>query len=717
MNKIKSVEIINFRKIYHQLYTFNGENKVLTGENEAGKTTTLEAIMWVLSGQLLDGTASESKMNLTPIGMPLDTKTSVEITFENGESINKSYFRAITKNDDGEEIAGQGKVQYSINGGKPLSKNSEGIMFIENQLGIEHLSDKFARNNGLKTINIPALLLSTNHILTLDNKTLRELIIDIVGDVKVEDILAKYGVEKNYNILKDDLEKVSYDVNKLRDNIRFQIKGDKNTDGLEIKERILKSTIEKLTTEANTHVDPIELKQAKEKIELLNNEINNISSSLLLNEKETLNETGIKIAELKLKKQELESRLREEHRLNLEKQSKNPHEQKLNDLKTLYAKLMSNKNDILKGIEDLNGKIKLEQNYITFEENKKKSLYSKIEDLKNEYNEIKNRKVDNSEKITCPHCQQPFSTHETKEHLELEEERKNKEITKIVDTLKNLQLEKETIEVALAEREHNIKVLNGKLTTLTNELTQNDKSINETDSDLLSTKKLYDEAVIPVVDLNLNTPEMLDIIQEINKLELSKENSTEFLKIARQEKENQILELKEQVKVYQEVVIKDEVRKQTLLNIEKEKDNYLKLLGQLQEEQLKYELSKNVLIDVFKELEKRVVNVFGEDIYFKLYEPNVDGTIKTNICEIYLRDGLGTLTPIVNGISTGAYALQLVNFIERLKEHYNVKDSIILLDRLESLDNFKIDKLKQSKNQLITARVVNNQPKVALTDL
>jgi len=50
-----------------------------------------------------------------------------------------------------------------------------------------------------------------------------------------------------------------------------------------------------------------------------------------------------------------------------------------------------------------------------------------------------------------------------------------------------------------------------------------------------------------------------------------------------------------------------------------------------------------------------------------------------------------------------------VEFIERLKAHYGVMDSIILIDRLESLDDEKIKMLSSSKNQIITTAVRNNE--------
>ena len=58
--RLLRLELTNYRNIDHEVYAFDGNNAKIVGENRIGKTNTLEAIYFLLSNYLLDGTSELS---------------------------------------------------------------------------------------------------------------------------------------------------------------------------------------------------------------------------------------------------------------------------------------------------------------------------------------------------------------------------------------------------------------------------------------------------------------------------------------------------------------------------------------------------------------------------------------------------------------------------------------------------------------------------------
>ena len=71
--QLKRLELTNYRNIEYAIYDFDGSSKII-GENRIGKTNTLEAIYWLLTDKLLDGSSDVSAIK------PLkDTKLEVRV--------------------------------------------------------------------------------------------------------------------------------------------------------------------------------------------------------------------------------------------------------------------------------------------------------------------------------------------------------------------------------------------------------------------------------------------------------------------------------------------------------------------------------------------------------------------------------------------------------------------------------------------------------------
>ena len=68
------LELTNYRNIEHDVLVFDGKNSKIVGENRIGKTNTLEAIYFLFSNYLLDG--SSDLTQLKPLD---DTKKVVSV--------------------------------------------------------------------------------------------------------------------------------------------------------------------------------------------------------------------------------------------------------------------------------------------------------------------------------------------------------------------------------------------------------------------------------------------------------------------------------------------------------------------------------------------------------------------------------------------------------------------------------------------------------------
>ena len=225
--------------------------------------------------------------------------------------------------------------------------------------------------------------------------------------------------------------------------------------------------------------------------------------------------------------------------------------------------------------------------------------------------------------------------------------------------------------------------------------------------------QLNEQSSKNVPTLNLNTKEVQTIVESIERLRTQKTTVLENLQQAIADVQNEIDELKNQRLPLEVILDKKRVQQANLNALSPKKLEFQKLNDDLTKTKELYALSKELLIATFKELERRVEVNFGKDVYFKLYEPNAsDGgaTYKTSVCEMYVRDGADRLVPaLANGVSTSMQEVRIVEFISRLKAHYGIGDSVILIDRLESLDEDKIAMLTQGGNQIITTAVVKNQ--------
>lgn len=720
--KIIQVEIQNFRNITHEVIDLqDGKSMVITGKNEIGKTNRITAILWLLAGVLFDGTAKDNMANLVPDNVEYGTTVSVKATFDDGQSVEKQYSRPYFQNAETKEwIPKDAVTKFIVNGGKPLTRVSDGYAFINEQLGFTELVNRFNSNSLLKGINVAYLMLTTIGIRGLDNSTMRALIIDIVGDVSAYDYAL--AQKETYGSLipllnatrsTDRNGEVRYDINKVRDDLRYSIQ-DKEL-GFEVRVQKSKGVLEELEKEANKPIDEIEIAKAQKDLDELNNTITKLEVKKQSLSSGSTDKIDLEISQLSNKKLELERDIREKYQADLAKSRNTDLELQVRNKEDALTQAIAKVRNVETELSSEKVKLQSWQNTKTSKLEQIAGVTNRVKELKEQFNNLKNGKDDTSKVfVTCPHCNQPFDLSESKEHQAIHKQQVDSEKRSIQDKVTKLKADYDELSVELTDIELNITKQQGKVNTKLNEHTTaltNRTTVEKELSDLRA--QLNEQSAKNVPTLNLDTKEVQTIKESIERLKTQKTTVLENLQQAIDDVQNEIDELKQQRLPLEIILDKKRVQQANLNALAPKRVEHQRLSDELTKTKELYALSKELLIATFKELERRVEVKFGNDVYFKLYEPNAnDGgaTYKTSVCEMYVRDGANRLVPaLANGVSTSMQEVRIVEFISRLKSHYGIGDSVVLIDRLESLDEEKIVMLTQGGNQIITTEVVKNQ--------
>lgn len=197
--RLLKLELTNYRNIEHEVYDFGGNNAKIVGENRIGKTNTLEAIHFLLTNYLLDG--SNDLTQLKPLA---DTKrvVSAKAWFEvDGKTITieKQYAENWVNKRGVEQPVLDGHYEdYYFNEVKQTRAKDFYVL-----LG-EHFG---YRNDEKGEVDIAQLLCNPLYLGNLGESDkwtlLRKYIVSLIGDVTDEEV---YQAEPSTLAIKEDME-------------------------------------------------------------------------------------------------------------------------------------------------------------------------------------------------------------------------------------------------------------------------------------------------------------------------------------------------------------------------------------------------------------------------------------------------------------------------------------------------------------------------------
>lgn len=584
--RLLRLELTNYRNIDHEVYVFDGNNAKIVGENRIGKTNTLEAIYFLLSNYLLDGSSELSALK------PLNDTTKevcVEGTFDvDGREIKlaKTYGEKWVKTRGSEELSMQGHYEeYFVNGIKQ-SKERDYYNLLEEYFGIRN--DEKGEVDNIQMLINPLYLGNLGD--SKDWQKLRTFIVKLIGDVDDEEIFTK---EPSTLVIKQDL------LNALGKTDQLKKMYKDNIDTLNNQLVGFDSQVELL--EKTNNPSDEDVAKAKEQVETINAKIVELKDN---NNKDSI------VEQLEKEIFALSKTIVERNQVEFAEHLKKPneakeHDDKVRELNTKVNNVVSNLTNIQIKRGDLNIKLK--------------EAKAKRDSLALQYKEYATRlnNVDNELIKECPTCHRPF------EESELETRRKE-----LFETLTKMQSD-----VVKEGKEAKTKL--DELNKQSEELENEEKTIR---SELDTLRKELDE--LNAITFEVKVFEESDELKalRVKEKELKDKLSERKAKVSEQATNNYevITKLEEDRMKAQDILNDRDYYQRQMTLLEGVKAERKAVSNQLIATEQMREALKTYIYTKLKLLDEHIAKVFGK-LKFQLIKENINGGFDP-VCKPYIYD-------------------------------------------------------------------------------
>ena len=666
--ELTKLEIVNYRNISYQVLNFNGSSKIV-GENRVGKTNTLEALYWLLTDKMLNGSSDIDQIK------PLDDtkkKVSVTATFivdDKEITIGKEYEEQWVKTRGTEDLVFKGHTTTYLYNGVKTNTKKEFDAYFNDDFGI----------NGKTYQGIDLIQMLINPLYlgrmgdTIDWKNLRAMIIDIVGDVTDDEVIDSHPTLMP---IKEDLVRFTGRTDQVLKFYRDTLKSlDEKIIGYDANISMLEKTEKPLDESVEVARDGIE--ECDANIRSLKVD-NGDEQTLFSIDKEIM---ALRNQIIEIKRKDLENKNNQP----IEKKRKELNERKdtlHDDYSNLLIKVSNTQieaSNIERRIDDGKAAVK----------RMTETRSSLLEQLKSVDVELANPTIEDE----CPHCHQKYPEDKVEEIIKA---KVNDLMTKRVELInngkENTQKMNATIENVNRDQERldNLKLELGlcksTIKMVATQIEDIQKGIDELKSDDA-------EVVNPeITRLEEQIKAKEDEKVEIRNSRSKKEETVRSLIAAEQEKKEKFQKVIDDYNYYERVQIQ-------IANVKTEKESCSKLLiGTEQKE----ELIKVFIKTKLELLDSNINKVFG-DIRFMLIEPQVNGGYST-VCKPYIK-GTNTLW------KSGSKSEQLttgVAICERIKEHLNLPNFPFLFDEGGEVSADTFNTRFETRSQLICVQVRDN---------
>jgi len=663
--RLLELELTNYRNIEHEVYVFDGSNAKIVGENRIGKTNTLEAIYFLLTNYLLDGSS-----DLSAIKPLSDTKKEVRVegTFqvkqENGLThsvrLAKVYGEKWVKTRGSEELSMQGHYEkYFING----IENTRERDYYNN---IEEL---FGARNDLKG-EVDKVQMLTNPLYlgnlgegdTKEWQMLRSFIVKLIGDVSDEEILKK---QPNLAIIQQDL------LNALgrTDLLKKQYIADIDT----LNTQLVGFDSQVSLLEATSNPTDTELEQAKEQIETITNKINEIKYSSGKDsvveqlEKEIFELTKVIVAqnEKEFKEYMAKPSKAKEHQAKIDELNK-----QINDKVNEYTNLKIERGGI--------------ESQIKSKSAERESLALKYKELTKQIENVGTQIVKE-----CPTCHRPFSDSE-------------------------IESKKQELLTAL-ESERKQVVANGKVAReLVDKLQEKDKDLFVKANGLEMSIAVDRDSLAKLNEEIIDTPTFKESDELVALREKEKELKDQLT--ARKEKVSEkssdnyeaITNLESDKMKAQKVIDDRNYYNRQMELLESVKLERKNVSNKLIETEQKREALKTYIYTKLKLLDEHIAKVFGK-IKFQLIKENINGGFDP-VCKPYIYDidkDESTNTLWKSG-SKSEKIITGIAIVEAIKKELDLTELPYLFDEGGEISNNTLRNKFKTNAQIICVRVEDN---------
>lgn len=684
--KLLKLELTNYRNIDHEVYVFGGKNAKIVGENRIGKTNTLEAIYFLLTNYLLDGSS-----DLTQLKPLADTKrvVSVKGTFEVWETttqhippreitLEKRYEEEWVKTRGTTDLVLKGHAETYIFNGIEQSKSGDYYDLLEEYFGI--------RNDKKGEVDVIQMLCNPLYIGNLgDSKdwtNLRAFIIKVIGDVTDDEV---FEAEPTTKLVKTDLDKALGKTDQVKKMYENDIKGinlsiNAHNANIDLLERTEK---------------PINVDLAREGLEITNKKMNELFASMddnkvIENYEKEIFATKKKVLELNTKEYSewQSSQIKGEH-------------SKVDELNAELEKALDNATDIKFKLSNAQSDKRMAEVHIS-------SCTHTREEYAKRFNEIKDKKNDVDSKIetVCPTCHRPLDEAVVKQAKEEYLARLDEELEEVAKEGK-----------ANTEELNKYKLA---LESANDQVSEYEKQLDEANKVIDGIKEKLEVAKSELgVDSGENKPfveskELKEMRETLASLENELSKAKEEDSISKT-KTTELIEVEKQKLIGYQKVLDDfnyyERQMQVLDNVREEKAKCCKELADLEQKKECLELFNYTKLRL---LDTHVAHVFG-DIKFQLVRENINGGFDP-VCKPYIFD-------VDNNKSTstiwksGSKSEKIVTGIaiaEHIKSHLGLSSLPFLFDEGGEVSSETLFNRLKTEAQIICVKVEDkiNKPVV-----
>ena len=684
---LKKVEIENYRSIEKDEIEIDKNGVVFSGENGIGKTTRIEAILWALTDTIFDNSTQVTNL-LIPYNSEQGTEVKVQLTFDVfGDEVvlTKTLKEKWVKKRGTEDVVLEGsQTRYFYNGVERETKKDY-YRLVYKLFGMENAINKIeSETKLLSKINYMNFFLNLEYFKTLDNKTLRELVMLIGGSVDITEL-------EMSDMMKLSLKKKDNDLDELKKAIRQNLK--EVTKDITAKESEIK-TLQGITSNVLSDDD---IQNLRDEISDIERDISNIEFDMRKSNDEKFRD---------LKQQETEIELELERQRNLEAEIKGDQEllaeikeleETIDEMEGFEGQLLEQKDKAKDELDAVKQSIEVERNKII--EIKKNG--SKIVDKK--------KKLKSDVQLGLAICECCGQT--------IQAETINKHLQEYDETIKELASQITTLEKSIGAFETERELKQEEYDSILQNIAKREETLYNNKVKLATMRETYSKTLKIATRDDFTSKEVLSIMERLNAVR-SQINSLKLdAKIEEKKQQAKILELKTKKEQKQDQIAHQKNAKTHIENLTKSQTELKQLTERLMKlEQLQIE-SKILEEKYLVEIDSKVSNAFGENIRFKLFEKNVSNDGISPICDMYVKDHQGRWVNAINGVNTGHSIPRLLEFLKLVKSHLEIKDSFVLIDFFESIGSKTLEEMMKYDTQLIATQVVRNQNELKIERL
>ena len=667
--QLKRLELTNYRNIEHAIYEFNGSSKII-GENRIGKTNTLEAIYYLLTNKLLDGSS-----DIAAIKPLKDTKLEVKV-----KAIFDIDGKEVTLEKDYKEnwVKTRGTTNVEMKGHTiTLLHNDvkQTTVAAYDQLVAEDFG--FTQDSTTK-IDFMQMLINPYYLGNVgeskDWTELRSFIIKLVGDVSDDDV-AKTKPE--FALIKKALDLVGGRVDQLKKKYSSEIdivKTEIASDEAQVK--LLQETPNPTDEEVAIAKKGVEEHQDKIAVLKSNNGLDVASMDISTK----INEKRIELGELE--KADLLKAQNSDGKKELREKSVKLHEEQ--------SKLLNEKSGIRIAADACAYEKQKVEATLTSAQNYREDLIKKLKEI--------DRRIANPEvALECPTCHRKYDEADIEKAKATVVESLAKEKADLISKGKANKEKMAECEKAIESYDAKIKDYEDQNEKVVERLAAISKEITEVEA------KLNTET--PTIVAN---PRIATLKEEIIKLEVELSESREKYSKGTQDNQQKIYDEEQAMIPFKKVLSDREYYNRQMEQLASIKVNLTSHSKQLADLEQRKELINQFIYTKLKMLDDNVSKVFGE-IKFQLIKENINGGFDT-ICKPYIYDtlkGKSELTSWRSG-SKSERVLTGIAIVEAIKAKLNLPNLPYLFDEGGEISADTFATRFKTESQLICVKIADN---------